>query len=87
MADRAGCKSRALLISWGDFLERAERALVRRALTGADLAMVAVGMAEVTGSRSADDALRGVVAELILAGPGPGDAVAVAGSGPDWVQA
>ena len=81
MADHAGRRPRAL-VSLDDFLVLAERALARRRRSGADVAVVAVGVEEAdgpsaTGSRPAGDALLSAVAELILAGPGPGDAAAI----------
>lgn len=84
MADHAGRSPRAL-VSLEYFLALAERALARRRRTGADVAVVAVGVEETgasaTGSRPAGDALLSAVAEWILADPGPGDAAAVTDRG------
>ncbi len=81
MTVHAGRSPRAL-VSPDDFLALAERALARRRQTGADVAVVAVGVEEAdgasaTGRRPAGDALLSAVAELILAGPGPADAAAI----------
>jgi GGDEF domain-containing protein len=85
MADRAASGPRALLVSPGDFLVLAQRALVRRGRTGADVAVIAVGVEEAAGGsacgRLAGDALLAAVAELILAGSPVGDAAAVTGNG------
>ena len=85
MAVDAGRRPRAL-VSPDDFLALADRALARRRQTGADVAVVAVGVEEAdgaaaAGSRPGGDALLSAVAELILAGPGPGEAAAVTGRG------
>jgi GGDEF domain-containing protein len=85
MADRVVRRPRALLVPPGDFLALAQRALVRRSWTGADVAVVAVGIEEAAGGsangRPAGDALLGAVAELVLADPRVGDAAAVTGNG------
>jgi hypothetical protein len=44
MADRAARWPRAVLVSPGDFLVLAQRAPVRRGRTGADVAVVAIGI-------------------------------------------
>lgn len=61
-------------------------ALAHRGQTGADVAVVAVGIEEAAHAngadcRPADDALLDAVAELIAENPGPGEAVTVTGSG------
>lgn len=85
MADRAARGPRVLLVSPGDFLIHAQRALVRRGRTGTDVAVVAVGIEEAAGGsadgRPAGDALLAAVAELILADSLVGDAAAVTGNG------
>lgn len=86
MADRAVCGPRALLVSPADFLVLAQQALARRDRTGAELAVVAVGIEEADSPGSVTDrpgghALLGAVAELILSGLVVADAAAVTGSG------
>lgn len=86
MADRAGPRPGVPLVSPDDFLALTDRALARRRQTGADVAVVAVGVEEAVGadgagSQPAGDALLSAAAEWILASLGPGDAAAITGRG------
>jgi diguanylate cyclase (GGDEF)-like protein len=76
------------LVPGSDFLNLARRALRHRHKTGAAVAMVAVGVEEITGTgpgaataRPAGDQVLCAAASGILAAPGPADAAALVGGG------
>jgi GGDEF domain-containing protein len=74
------------LVARGDFLNLAGRALRRRKWTGAAVAVVAVGLEDVTGTSAttgqpASDQVLRAAGERILGAVGPADVAALAGSG------
>jgi diguanylate cyclase (GGDEF)-like protein len=74
------------LVPGSDFLDLARRALRHRHKTGAAVAMVAVGVEEITGTggvtaQPAGDQVLCAAARRILAAPGSADAAALVGGG------